>query len=230
MLGYLWYILEPLMQTLILYLVFGVLLGNKDSLFVLHILIGLMVWQWFESSLNIGALGIRNHLGVHNIVKLPLFVYPSVYLLVQFWKLICLFVVIILLSSTLGFYPNLAYFHLPVVFTTAFVLIVSATLPLSIVVTYFPDFLLFTSSILRLLFFFSGIFYFKEVIPDELIFYFNLNPVASVMDMFRQILIYGSSPDYSQLLYCVYISIVFSLMYCFLYFNCRKTLLKRNTI
>ena len=138
-----------------------------------------MVWQWFESSLNIGALGIRNHLGVHNIVKLPLFVYPSVYLLVQFWKLICLFVVIILLSSTLGFYPNLAYFHLPVVFTTAFVLIVSATLPLSIVVTYFLTFTFhFINSKIAFLFF--RIFYFKEVIPDELIFYFNLNPVASL--------------------------------------------------
>lgn len=230
MLGYLWYFLEPLLQTLILYIVFGLLLGRGDILFVLHILIGIMVWQWFESSLCVASLGIKNHLGIHNVIKLPLFVYPSVILLSQLWKLIWLKTIIIVFSLFLGFYPNLYYFQLPIVLFTAFSFIASLTLTLSIIVTYFSDFLLFVSSILRLLFFFSGIFFYRDVVPENLLFYFDLNPIALIMDMFRDIIILGVPPNFKSLIYCLSLTFAIFFVYFILYIRCKNTILKVNTV
>lgn len=230
MLGYVWYILEPLIQTTILFFVFGVLFEKGDIFFVLHILIGLMVWQWFEGSVNVASLGIRNHLGIHNIVKLPLFVYPTVILLAHLWKLMWLLLIIIILSLFLGFYPNLVYLHLPIVLLTLFSFIASLTFTLSIIITYFPDFLLFVSSILRLIFFFSGIFYYRDVVPDNLIFYFDLNPIALTMNMFRDIIINRINPNYNDMIYCLSLSLLLLFIYSILYFKCRNNILKTNTI
>jgi ABC-type polysaccharide/polyol phosphate export permease len=230
MLGYFWYLLEPLLQTLILYIVFGLLLGRGDMLFVLHILIGIMVWQWFEASLCVASLGIKNHLGIHNTIKLPLFVYPSVILLSQLWKLVWLKTIIIVFAVFLGFYPNFYYLHLPIVLFVAFSFIASVALTLSLVVTYFPDFLLFVSSILRLTFFFSGIFFYRDVVPENLLFYFVLNPVALVMDMFRNIIILGISPNYKSILYCMYLTFSIAFVYFILYYRCKNSILKVNTV
>ena len=52
-LGFVWWILEPVLYMSVFYLVFSVIRGQKDEDFILFLLVGLVSWKWFASNTNI---------------------------------------------------------------------------------------------------------------------------------------------------------------------------------
>lgn len=202
-LGYAWLIIEPLITTAILYLVFGVISGDRSTNMVLYILVGMMVWQWFEGSVMIGSGGVSEKLHLMNHVKLPKFLFPLVGVLANTWKCLCVFVVLMLFCNLVGAFATPAYLLLPIVFVAQLFFIVSLALPLSICAAYLPDLMNVVSSLFRLLFFLSGIFFTREQVPEKLQYYFDLNPIAHFMTAFRSILIDGVSPSWNHIGYCV---------------------------
>lgn len=207
-LGYTWFVLEPLLSTLVLYLVFGVIMGNRGSEAVLFILIGMMVWQWFENSLMIGVNGIREKVGILQTIRIAKFVFPVVSVLANSWKFFCVFLVLLLAANLLGFFIGPAYLWLPVILVVELIFILGVTVPLAIVVTYMPDFVTLLSSVLRLLFFLSGIFFAVDRVPERLQEIFLANPVALMMIAFRDVILYGVSPNPGHLFYCFTLGVV----------------------
>jgi len=201
-LGYIWFILEPLISTAILYVVFGMIMGNRGSDVVLFILIGMMIWQWFESSLMTGVNGIREKIGILQTIRISKFIFPVVSVLANTWKFLWVFGVLLVLSNVLGFGINPNYLWLPLVILVELLFIIGLTVPLAILVTYMPDFVNLISSILRLLFFLSGIFFSVDRVPPELRDAFLANPVALLMNAFRDIILDGRAPDFANLAYC----------------------------
>lgn len=201
-LGYVWFVLEPLISTAILYLVFGVIMGNRGNDMVLFILIGMMIWQWFEGSVMMGTHGIAEKSRILNVVNVPKFIFPMVYVLANSWKFFWVYLVMLGLAQTLGFGINWQYLWLPLVLFVQLFLILGLTLPLAVVVAYMPDFMTMISSIFRLLFFLSGIFFTIDKVPAGLVFYYNLNPITLLMNANRDILLHAEAPGLGGLLYC----------------------------
>ncbi len=202
-LGYVWFILEPLISTAILYLVFGVIMGNRGSDMVLFILIGMMIWQWFEGSIMTGTHGISEKSRILNVVNVPKFIFPMVYVLANTWKFAWVYLIMVVLAQILGYTANWGYLWLPLVLGVQLFLILGLTLPLAVAVAYMPDFTTMISSVFRLLFFLSGIFFSADRVPEDLLFYYNLNPITLLMNANRDILLHGQMPDLSGLLYCL---------------------------
>ena len=46
-LGIIWSLIEPILTTIVLVIVFGTLFGNKDPMFPLYIIIGRLVYSYF---------------------------------------------------------------------------------------------------------------------------------------------------------------------------------------
>lgn len=201
-LGYIWFVLEPLISTLILYLVFGFIMGNRGSEMVLFILIGMMIWQWFETSLMTGINGIREKIGILQTIRISKFIFPVVSVFANTWKFFWVFLVLLVLANALGFVANASYLWLPLVLLVQLTFIVGLTIPLAILVTYMPDFVNLISSILRLLFFLSGIFFSVDRVPEQLRDAFLANPVALLMNAFRSIILEARAPDLANLAYC----------------------------
>ena len=228
-LGYAWLILEPLITTAVLYFVFGVLSGDRSAHMVLYILVGMMVWQWLESSVMIGSGGVREKLHLMNNVKMPKFLFPLVGILANTWKFLCVFVVLVLLCNLVGAFATPVYFLLPIVFVAQLFFIVSLALPLSICAAYMPDLMNVVSSLFRLLFFLSGIFFTREQVPEKLQYYFDLNPIAHFMTAFRSILIKGVAPSWHHLGYSVLIALVLFIFGLCLFYVVDKRLVKSVT-
>lgn len=59
-LGYVWSILKPLLLFIILYLVFGVLIGASGKIphYPVYLLLGVLMWNYFSEVTNIGATSI----------------------------------------------------------------------------------------------------------------------------------------------------------------------------
>jgi len=201
-LGYLWFLLEPILTTAVLYFVFGFLLGNRGPEAVLFILVGILVWQWFSIGFTSGMAGIREKLTLLQSVRVPKYLFPLVNVLAASWKFIWVFLVLIVLANGMGFFVNPSYFWLPLPLLVTLLLIAGLAIPFSIAVAFMPDLTTFVNSILRLLFFLSGIFFTVEVVPPHLRDWFLANPIASLMTAFRAILIDGQRPDLLSLGYC----------------------------
>lgn len=226
-LGYAWFVLEPLISTAILYLVFGVIMGDRGSEMALFILIGMMLWQWMESSVMLGINGIREKFGILNTVKIPKFLFPLVSVLTNTWKFCCVYIVMLFFCNIFGFYVNAAYLMLPMVLFSQLIFIAGLTMPLAIFVTYMPDLINLISSLFRLMFFLSGIFYSLDRVPEALAPYFYCNPIAALMQANREILLYGRFPDVSLWLMPALVGTLLLLFGLYLSFRVEQTLLKR---
>ena len=211
-LGYLWYLLEPILSTAVLYLVFGKVFKSRGGNYIAFLLIGLVSWQWFESSLYEGMFAIKAKLGIMQTFDLPKFLFPVVQVCVNTWKFLCVYAIILIFAALFGFLPQRYYLMLPVVMLVQFILIIGISTMLAICVTYFNDFAALVSTILRLLFFFSGIFFDASKIPADLRTVFFMNPMAGLIDSYRAIIIGGKLPQMHILAYDFGVAVVFLLL------------------
>jgi hypothetical protein len=69
--GFLWWVLDPILFMVIFYLVFCVLLERGGEHFVQFLLIGLVAWCWFHSTLTHGCNALPAGSGLIRRVYLP---------------------------------------------------------------------------------------------------------------------------------------------------------------
>jgi len=111
-LGLLWWIVEPAMNMAAYYLVFAVVLKSSGSDYMPFLLIGLTLWQWFKLSVSHGAFSIWQQLSLIRQVRLPPQVFPSVQILADSLKFLCIFALLLVVLWCSGYPPNIAYFGL----------------------------------------------------------------------------------------------------------------------
>jgi lipopolysaccharide transport system permease protein len=229
-LGYLWFLLEPLLSTIVLYIAFSKITGKGGPEYVVFIILGLLTWQWFESSCMLGATAIKTKYGVLSQFNLPKYIFPIVSILVNTWKFLCVFVVMLIVAAILGYPPNGHFIHLPGLLLFQFLLIVGITLPLSIGATLMNDLLTVVISIFRLLFFLSGIFFDVSQVPEDLRTWFYVNPMAVFIEAYRAVVIYNQTPDFARLCEATLISVGFLLLGLLLHLHYDKKILKLTNV
>jgi lipopolysaccharide transport system permease protein len=229
-LGYLWFLLEPMLSTAVLYMAFTQITGRSGPEYAVFIIVGMIIWQWFESSVMLGATAIKAKFGVLNQYDLPKYIFPVVSILVNTWKFACVFVVVLVASALLGFPPNRHFVHLPLLLFVQMMLITGVTLPLSIGVTLMNDLLTVTSSIFRLLFFISGIFFPISAVPESLLDLFFLNPMAVLIDAYRRVILENQAPDLALLGKAGIITAILFLFGLLLHAHFDKKLLKLTNV
>ncbi|RRK01570.1 ABC transporter permease [Opitutaceae bacterium TAV3] len=199
-LSYLWFLLEPLLSTAVFYVAYSQITGKRGSDTILSILIGMILWQWFESSVMTGSGAIKAKFHVLNQFNLPKYLFPLVSTLVSTWKFLCVSVIIWILATAFGHPPNLNWTYLPLLFLIQLSFIIALTFPISIAVTLWNDFQTILSSVFRMLFFLSGIFYDPNKIPDDLQKWFYMNPLAVFIESGRAVILRNTPPPLSLLI------------------------------
>jgi lipopolysaccharide transport system permease protein len=229
-LGYLWFLLEPMLSTAVLYLAFSQITGKSGPDSILFILIGMILWQWFEGSVMLGAGAIKAKFHVLSQFNLPKYIFPIVSIMVNTWKFLCVSIVIFALAAIFGYPPNIHWLYLPLLFVLQLLLIIGVTLPIAIGVTLWNDFQTIISSIFRLLFFVSGIFFDAEKVPENLRSAFFLNPMAVFMDAGRAIILRNEVPQVERLGVAVGITGFFLLLGLILHAHYDKKILKLTNV
>ena len=107
-LGIIWSLLEPVMTTIVLTIVFGTLYGNKDHTFPLYILSGRLLYSYFAQGTKVSLKSIRQNSAMIKKVYVPKYLYPLSSVLYNFiifltlhWLLIA-FPLLVLLIMTFG--------------------------------------------------------------------------------------------------------------------------------
>ncbi len=197
--GFLWWIIDPIVSMAVYYLVFAVLFERGGPDFVPFLFIGLLTFRWLNTCVCHGATSILQESGLMQQVYLPKVLFPIVSVLVDTVKFACAFVLLLALLVGLGYPVGAAWCALPVVLIVEFALILGAACLLSAAMPFLPDLEVMLSHLFRMLFFVSGVFYAIDSIPVEYRFYMRLNPMATLIEMYRAILLHGSWPAWEAL-------------------------------
>jgi lipopolysaccharide transport system permease protein len=198
-LGYIWFILEPLLGTGVFYFAITHLTGQRGPAAVLTILVGMTAWQWFEGSVMLSANSITAKFHVHMQVPLPKYIFPMVDVGMNTVRFFFAFSLIIIACWFLNAGPSVALPWLVLVLMLQLLFTISLSLAVSILVTLFSDLLLLLQSLFRLLFFSSGIFFTASKVPEHLLPYFYANPIAVFIESYREIILFQRAPNLHRL-------------------------------
>lgn len=207
-LGYMWFFLEPLIFSMTLYLIFGVLMGHWGADFFVHLIIGMIVWQWFEAGINEGMMGIKHKLHITSQVSIPKHIFPVVHVLLTTIKFLFTLSITLVVCSFFGIKLNASAFNLIPLIITQFILIWGISLPLAVVAAYSGDLTFVVRSTLRVLFYLSGIFFYISELPLQYQGWLLMNPAAGMIQCFRDVIIRGEVPSYYMLSYCLCVGMI----------------------
>jgi len=211
-LGFLWWIIEPVLYMGVFYLVFTVIRYRHGEGFVPFLLVGLIPWKWFANTISNGSRSIINNVGLMDHVYVPKYVFPCVVLLVNFFKFTIVMCLMIGFLLVYGIPVGLPWVALPVVILVQFVMTLAVTGLLSAVTPFIPDLRQVIDNAMMLLFFLSGVMFDINQAPEKLKMFLYVNPMVALIDAYRSVLVEGKWPHWGALLVLFCVSVVFLIL------------------
>lgn len=217
-LGPLWYLISPVISTIIYMIVFGNLakLGTDGIPRPLFYFGGTMLWTFFsESLLKISNVFITNK-NIFGKIYFPRLTVPIADVLVLILKLIIqfsLFLVIYVLYIIKGVPIKVSFTVLLFPFLVLWIAILSAGLGLIIssITTKYRDLIMVLHFLISLAMYATPVVYPLSQIPEKMKVVFYINPITAPMELFRMFFFQaGSIPLWN----CIY-SFVLTGLFCF---------------
>ncbi len=195
--GYIWWVLEPLLYVLVLYVVFELILQNSTENFLVFLMVGKLTFIWFSKSVNQAARSIINSGGLLSKANISKSLFPMATVQEGLYKQLSVFLLLFAVLLFNGYGITAAWAWLIPLLLVNYIVIVASSLVCAFLVCLMFDFIVMVSLGTIFLLFVSGIFWDPRGLADpaaaELIFL--LNPLAFVIDAYRQILMAGVAPD-----------------------------------
>ena len=207
-LGVLWWVLEPIMYMGVFYVAFAHLMKRGDENYVVFLLTGLIVWKWFHATINTGANSLILNAALMNQIYVPKIIFPLTCAAVNTFKFLVILAILLIFLHFTSAQITWTWLLLPVLVLTQLFLIVSLSSLLAAIMPFFPDLKVILENILMMVFFLSGVFFNIAKLPPRMRVYLLLNPMATLIDMYRKTLLKGLPPDWLQLLGIIFFSAV----------------------
>jgi lipopolysaccharide transport system permease protein len=198
-LGFVWWVVEPVLYMLVFYVVFGIVFQRGGPEFVPTLLTGLIAWRWFDSATRAGMLALSRNKALMQQVYVPKIAFPLVSVTTHTAKFLIVFTLLLLFLMLYGVSPGLTWLALPLVLATQLLFITAAASLTGLLVPFLPDLRVVINNGLMLMFFLSGIFYMAIEVPESIRTYFFLNPMAVLIDALRDSLLHEQWPDWARL-------------------------------
>ncbi len=208
-LGIGWWVLEPVLYMAVFYLVFSVFRKRGDVDFISFLLVGLVSWKWFASTIAQGANSIAGNAGLMRQVYLPKQVFPYIVVLTNTLKFFIIFTLLVAFLLIAGTEISITWTALPVLILLQLLLLAGIASFLAAFVPIVPDLRIVIENGLMLVFFLSGIFFDINEISNPARQYLLINPMAGLFDAYRNVLIHGSWPSWGYLLYVAFVAAFF---------------------
>lgn len=200
-LGVLWSFVNPLLMTLVYAIVFPFLLRSTEPHYVTFVVIGVLPWTWFSTTIALGTTSILANAGIIKKVYFPREILPISVVtsgMVNF-LISCLIICIFLICSGIGFSPYILFLPLIVIaqylFSLGLVFITSAIdiyiRDLEYIVNFFVTMLFYATPILYSASMFEG---------SKIAAIVNLNPMTLIINAYRDIFFYQSMPHIKTLI------------------------------
>jgi lipopolysaccharide transport system permease protein len=212
-LGYLWWLIEPVLHLLVLFIVFGIFFGQSgEAHYIPFLLCGLVPWIWFHKSVMNGLVAIVDGRSIIMDVHVPKIFFPTVSILQDLVKELVVFACFLFALFIAGVAPGMTWLWLPLIMLLQFLLIAVVAALLAIALPYFFDLKQILPTLLQVVMFGSGTFYDYRQMPEVFQDLLLLNPMALLIGMYRDVLIYGEAIAVADCAYILSIVCVLGLI------------------
>lgn len=218
-LGILWSFIQPLLNMIVLSVVFGGLFGKKSDYIVCYpvfLFTGRLLFSFFTSSTKQAMTSFRRNAAIIKKVYVPKYMYPLssifsnfVTFAISLLCLICVWIFFKLTGISGGAQLSINGYAL-LCFVPMFLLLIFSTgvgLVLSVFSVYFRDIEYIWDVLTQLLFYMVPILYhLKQINTPWIVVVIKINPLYSMIELFRQCVLYGQIMSWQLLLYATVIS------------------------
>lgn len=206
-LGFVWSLLNPLAMMMVFTIVFGVLRPNHEvANLPIYLLCGLLPWNFFSASVTSGMNSVVGNGNLIKKVYFPREVLPVAAILAQLVNFLLALIVLFgaLIVFRTNFSPWLWTLPLIILIQTCFSLGIG--LVLSTLQVFYRDTQMIMDVVILAWFFLTPIFYTPDQIPSTIYtigglefsaqrLLYILNPMASLINVYRDLLYYGYRTD-----------------------------------
>ncbi len=213
-LGILWSFIQPLLNMIVLTVVFGNILGRENSLMIcypIYLFSGRLMYEFFTSSTRKALMSFRSNAGIIKKVYVPKYMYPLsgifsnfVTFAISILCFICVWIFFKLTGIQHGHDLTITW-HALLCWVPMIIMLVFVTgvgLILSVLHVYFRDIEYIWDVVCTLMFYMVPIIYhIKSITSSWIVVIIKINPLYSILELFRQCVLYGMNMSWRMLLY-----------------------------
>ncbi|MCR4673918.1 MAG: ABC transporter permease [Lachnospiraceae bacterium] len=207
-LGIMWSLLEPLLEMVVLSIVFGTLFGNNDKTFPVYILSARLLYSLFSTATKGALRSVRSNASMIKKVYVPKYLYPMSSVLFNFVIFLISLIDLVGVMFVLGVYPTkyllLSFIPLGILLMLTY----GAGMILATMGVFFRDMEYLWNVALMLIMYTCAIFYKPERLLDSGFWWIlKFNPLYGVISQFRNC-VYGQPLDMWTICYSAIFSAV----------------------
>ncbi len=184
-LGILWTLLEPILTTAVLTMVFSTIYQKKDQMFPVYILTGRLLYSYFSNSTKAAMKAIRGNSAMIKKVYVPKYIYPFSSVLANYITFLISMVVLFGAALIFRVKPTVHLFAAVVPLLELLILCLGMGLILATLAVFFRDLEYLWGVVLMLIMYTSAIFYRIEMVSEENLWLYKLNPLYQIIVNFR---------------------------------------------
>ncbi|MER6097567.1 ABC transporter permease [Streptomyces sp. NPDC001728] len=198
-LGQVWQVATPLLNALVYYLIFGLILGAgrgmSKGVYIPFLVTGIFVFTFTQNSVMAGVRAISGNLGLVRALHFPRATLPISFSLQQLQQLLFSMIVLFAVSISFGSYPSLRWLLLVPALLLQFVFNIGLAMIVARMGAKTPDLAQLMPFIMRTWMYASGVmFSIPAMLADKPAWIADVlmyNPAAVYMDLIRYSLIEG---------------------------------------
>jgi len=205
-LGILWSLLSPLVQLVLLTIIFSTLFNTSIENFPLYVIVARLIFEFFSTATNSAMYSIIESADLLKKVYIPKFIITLSRVLSNFIILMISLIdlLIIMLVTKADF--SITLLLLPIYLFFLLLFTIGICYILATVATFFRDIVHLYSVFIMMLMFASAIFYPADIVPQKYFFILELNPVYRFIASCREIVV-GVMPGISDFFVCLLLGV-----------------------
>ena len=208
-LGVLWSFINPLLMVLVYAIVFPYIMRVQTENYLIFLICGVIPWNWFTNVISQGTTCITNNANLIKKVYFPREVLPISTVtagLINF-LISCIIIVIFVLLGGCGLSWHILL--LPFIALIQYIFSLAVVFLVSAINVYVRDVEYMVIFIINMLFYASPVLYsFEMFAVTKMIWLFRLNPMAHIINAYRDIFYVHQMPNMINLLIVLLVSIV----------------------
>ena len=222
-LGFSWAIVQPLALMGIYTVIFSIFtrVPTGSTPYFLFVLAGILPWTFFQTAVSSSATGLVSHTHLITKVYFPREILPVTYVVAALFDFLIAAVILIVVMIWQHVHLTATILYVVPILATETVLASGIALLLSSMQVKFRDIGIAMPLILQLWMFGSPVIYPYDQVPVRFRWFYDLNPMAGIVENFRRVVIQGLGVDLHSLGISALIAVVL-LPIAYLYFKHRE--------
>ena len=214
-LGLVWAVLGPLIWVFFLALIFSNVLDFKTRVvggdptlnFGLYLYCGLLPFLTFSEALNKGLNSIRSNSGLVQKVVFPLEILPFTNAIASMVDKVFGFGALLIMLLFFGRSLHWTLLYMPVIVVLQLLFILGLTYIMAVLGTFLPDVAEVMRPVILGMFFVTPILWPPDRLPESLRWITDYNPLAYLVEAYRDLILYGTLPGALSTIYFALFSV-----------------------